>query len=551
MKKLYLFVLITLLTGSALIATAQSIPRYLVYFKDKANSPFSTQNPEAFLSQRSIARRLRQGIPITTADLPVNPSYVQAIRQTGAKVLYSTRWFNGSLVEATDAQLKAIQALGFYKGLERGLPIASSVTPGIARLGAIDQKFGSEESVDYGAMKDQLTLLGVPTLHEKGILGQGMLIAILDAGFSRANELDYLKHLYTNKKILDTYDFVTRENNVYDNHFHGLNCLSEIAAYKPGQIVGAAYQASFALYRTENEFSETPYEEATWILGAERADSLGADIISSSLGYNQFTDPRYDYFYKDIDGKTALVTRAAQHASRRGMLVVASAGNEGNNAWKYITPPADADSILAVGATYLNKSKAPFSSIGPTADGRIKPDVAAVGAGAVIGNNIGSGGVSTGNGTSFSAPQIAGLAALLWQAYPTLNVQQLIDIIRKSGHQAANPDQQLGYGIPSAQKAVEVAFANYLPLSTEPSVLSGLTIYPNPAREELLLQLNGVPGTQLLNVEIVSVTGLSLWEKTIYSDRSLIVPIQFLNNGLYFLKVRNDHGVRFLRFVKY
>ncbi len=530
---------------------AQGLPRYLVYLKDKANTPFSALKPETFLSERAIARRQKQGIAITPADFPINPAYVLAIRQTGAKVLFTTRWLNGALVEATDAQLTAIRSLSFFKSLERNLPLATSTTAGVARLSAVSEKLGTQETVDYGRMREQLAMLGVPELNDKGFRGQGMLIAVLDAGFSRANELVYLKPLFDTKRVVDTYDFISRNANVYDDHFHGLNVLSLLAANQPGVMVGAAPEASFLLYRTENEYSETPYEEATWILGSERADSLGADIISCSLGYNLFDDPKYNYTLKNLDGKTALVTRGAQHAARTGMLVVNSAGNEGNNAWRYITPPADADSILAVGAAFPNRTRAPFSSVGPTADGRIKPDVAAQGAGTVIGNDSGTGGVSTGNGTSFSAPLIAGFAADLWQANPTLTAQQLRRAIQKAGHQAASPDSLLGYGIPTAQRAQEIILQDYPPLATEPAALLAAVLYPNPAQDAVYIQFDNGPFPPSTEVQIISSSGIVLTSRMPISGSVAKLSLATFTPGLYFIKIVTPQSVRVLKFIKH
>lgn len=550
MKKIFILPILLLFQLLVVEASAQAVPRYLVYFKDKANTPFSTQKPEEFLSQRAILRRQRQSISITPTDFPVNPTYAQAIRQTGAKVLFTSRWFNAALLEATDTQLAAIRSLPFFKGIERDLPLASSTTTGIARLGTEQAKFGTQESVDYGRMLSQLALLGVPDLQDKGFKGQGMLIALLDAGYSRANELAYLKPLFDNKRILDTYDFISRETNVYNDHFHGLNCLSTIAAYLPGQMVGAAYEANFALYRTENEYSETPYEEATWVLAAERADSLGADIISCSLGYSQFDDSRYDYTYQNLDGKTALISRAAKIAARVGILVVVAAGNEGNDPWKYITPPADADSVLAVGATYTNRSYAPFSSIGPTVDGRIKPDVAAVGVGAVIGNNVGTGSVSTGNGTSFATPQIAGLAAILWQSQPHLTAQQLIGVLRKSGHQAANPDNMLGYGVPSVKQAEVIIEQEYPPLALEPTALTHIEVFPNPSQEFIFLRFGMKPILQSTQITVLNTNGTELYKNPTSTEPLVKVPVGYLPTGLYFLKVSTDREVRVVKFIK-
>jgi serine protease AprX len=551
MNKTYLLASVLLLLLISPEIVAQNAPRYLIYFKDKANSPFSIDRPEAFLSERSIQRRQRQSIAITTTDLPVNPAYVQAVRQTGARVLFTSRWMNAALLEATDTQLSAIRALPFYQGTERNLPLATPTTAGMARISAEQQKFGTQETVDYGRMQTQLNLLGVPALQERGFKGQGMLIALLDAGYTRADQLTYLKHLYDNNRVLDTYDFISRETDVYDDHHHGLNCLSTIAAYQPGTMVGAAYEASFALYRTENEFSETPYEEATWILGAERADSLGADIISCSLGYSQFQNPVYDYSYQDLDGKTALVTRAALHAARKGIVVVVSAGNEGDDPWLYITPPADADSVLAVGATFSNRSYAPFSSIGPTVDGRIKPDVAAVGVGTVIGNQVGTGSVSTGNGTSFACPQIAGLAAILWQANPYLTAQQLLQSIRKAGHLAANPNNLLGYGVPTAEQATTIIQQDFPALGLEPIGLSSVELFPNPTTDALYLRFGTSLLGQTANISLLTTGGAVLSQRDVATEPLVRIPISTLPSGMYFVKVGMGKSVKVLKFIKY
>ncbi len=541
MKK---YLLLSFLLAIALVssrAEAQTLPRYLIYFKDKASTPFSVQKPEAFLSQRAIARRQRQGIAITAADFPVNPTYIQAVRQTGAKVFFTSRWFNAALLEATDTQWAAIKALPFYKGTERNLPIAPAGTPGVARLGAVYDKFGTQETIDYGRTLGQLTMLGIPETHEKGFHGEGMFIAVLDAGFPKANELGYLKPIFDSKRMLDTYDFVSRKTNVYDNHPHGLNCLSIIGAEQPGLMVGAAYKASFALYRTENDLSETPYEEATWIMAAERADSLGVDIISSSLGYNQFDNSVYDYTIKDLDGRTALISKAALHAARRGILVVSSAGNSGNDPWKFITPPADADSVLAIGAVFANRSYVAFSSIGPTADGRIKPDVAAQGAGTTIGNT--NGGASSGSGTSFSAPLIAGMAAVVWQEFPYLTAQQLIKVLQEAGDRAANPDNLLGYGVPTVQRAQEIVVRDYASLNA--------VLYPNPTSEAVYLRFgeNRVPIAT--EAQILNTAGVSLTPVMPVTEADFRLPVGTLAAGLYFVKITTPQGVRVLKFLKY
>ncbi|GAB2797372.1 S8 family serine peptidase [Rhabdobacter roseus] len=536
---------------------AQVAPRYLVRLADKANSPYSIQNPTAFLSERALARRQRQNIAVTESDLPVNPAYLQALRQTGAKVLYSSRWFNAALVEATDAQLAAIRNLPFYRSIEHGLPLANlnaQPTRGLARLGAVSQKLGTLETIDHGQMRNQLALLGVPAFQETGYRGQGMLIAVFDAGFLRANQVGYLRHLYNDQKVLDTHDYIGRDGDVYNDHNHGLNVLSTIAANQPGSLVGAAFEASFALYRTENEYSESPYEEVTWLLAAERADSLGADIINTSLGYNvfegEFDTPAYNYTYANMDGQTTIVSRAARWAARKGILVVCSAGNEGNDAWRYITAPADVDSVVSVGATYLDRSIAPFSSIGPTANGLLKPDVAAVGAGVVVGNQVGQGGISTSNGTSFSAPQIAGMAAILWQAYPFLTAQQVRDVLRKSGHQASRPDNFLGYGVPNLATAQQIIQAEYGPLGQPSNSTIPTLLYPNPTTDELLLSLGSFFPGERVEFRILHPSGTLVSTSLQTIGPTVVIPVRYLSAGLYLLRFTTTQGTYTLRFIK-
>lgn len=535
---------------------AQTNPRYLILFIDKTGSPYSIGKPAEYLSAKAITRRSKQNIAITENDFPVNPAYISAVKQTGATVIYSSRWFNGALLEASDAQLASIKALSFYKGIEQNHALANITKPssGLARTTNTETTASTEEDLDYGLMREQLTLMGTDVLHKKGFHGENMLIAILDAGFSRANELQFLKPLFDEKRIVDTHDFISRNSNVYDDDSHGLHVLSTIAANQPGTMIGAAYKANFALYRTENVLMETPYEEVTWLVAAERADSAGVDVINSSLGYNTFDDefdtPEYNYTYEDLDGKTAIISRAARFATRKGILVVNSAGNEGNKAWHYITAPADVDSVLSVGATTLDKSYPAFSSVGPNAIGQIKPDVSAVGSGTVLGNSVGTGTTTTGNGTSYSAPLIAGLSTILWQAYPNLTAQQIILALKKSGHQASNPDNKLGYGVPNIPLAEEVIKNNFLILGTEPDILDAIILSPNPVQDDLTLTFPATLTGKKSTVSLISQNGALLWEKQVVLNNVLALPTNTLSTGLYLIKVDLLSRSRTLKFIK-
>ncbi len=523
--------------------------RYLVLFKDKAGSPYQISKPEAFLSARSIARRTKQKIAITSSDLPVNATYVNALKQTGAKVLHTTKWFNGAVVDATTAQLDAIRNLAFFKGIERDIPMRRSTSS--SRTAAVSQKLdGSLTEVDHGSMTAQLEMLGIPSLHREGIRGEGMLIAVLDGGFHRADQLLFMKHAYDENRILETYDFISRDTQVYDDHVHGLRVLSTIAAYQPGVMVGAAYKASFVLYRTENGSEETPYEEVTWLMAAERADSIGADILTASLGYNTFTNSEGNYTYENMDGKTATISRAARWASRKGILLVNAAGNYGSEKWKYIVAPADVDSVLAVGSVDLSGVYAAHSSIGPAYNGVIKPDVAAVGSGTVIGESIGTGNVSTGIGTSYAAPQIAGLCALIWQKYPQLTAQEVAGVIRKSGSQYVNPDVFLGYGIPSVSVALRVVEKEFIVLGNEEVHSAGLRVFPNPAGEELMIRMQPGDIGKRGRFSVFTLTGSRLYDEDKVTDRDNTLHVGGLSPGVYILVVETSEGRRAVRFLK-
>ena len=444
LSKASLLTLLMILGTGLNPVSAQNAYLYLVLFKDKTGTPHRIDQPDSFLSTRSIQRRMKQHIPVRESDLPVNPEYVTAVRNTGAQILHTTRWFNGVVVNATDEQMETIRSLPFFKEIEKDR--ALNLPRSSARMADKKEKFTSTESIDYGTSRMQLEMLGVPNLHEMGFTGKGLLIGVFDAGFYRANNMNYLRHLFNEGHITDTYDFISRDKNVYDDHTHGLQVLSAMASRLEGQLVGPAFEADYLLYRTENDAIEYPYEEVAWLLAAERADSIGVDLINTSLGYYDFDNPVYNYAYSEMDGRTTIISRAARMAARCGILLVNAAGNEGNNSWRHITAPADVDSVLTVGAVTSAGNRASFSSIGPNAEGLIKPDVVALGSGVRLGAS--SGGITTSQGTSFASPLIASFAALLWQKFPEKTAQELADYIRSLGSKADNPDNELGYGLP-------------------------------------------------------------------------------------------------------
>ncbi|MCJ8163686.1 S8 family serine peptidase [Pontibacter sp. E15-1] len=520
----------------------------LVYFTDKANTPFSISQPQDFLSAKALERRQRQQIPLSVRDLPVDPAYVTAVQNEGVRVLYTSRWFNAAVVQCSAQKLQEIEALPFVKKTRTLNRIATPATE-------LKRKYLQEMEAlpytsnvalgqgDYGLAFHQANMLGATELHAAGYTGEGMTIAVLDAGFPEVNTLAAFSHLFQEKKIRGTFDFVQKGQDVYGANAHGTAVLSTMAAYAPGQMIGTAYAANYLLLRTEDAASEHHVEEINWLLAAEYADSAGADVINSSLGYTTFDSPSVSYTYQDLDGNTTLVARAADMAASTGMLVVVSAGNEGNKPWQYIASPADADSVLTVGAVDSLGIKAGFSSFGPSADGQLKPDVVALGKNAYVLSSAGE--VIKSNGTSFSGPIMAGFAACLWQTNLGRTNIQLIDQIRQSGSNAAMPDSAVGYGLPTYGKTL-----NALPEAPLP----GHAYITNPVRDQpLVLALSQELWSQPMEVQILDVTGKQLAHQRFASaqrEQVLQLAPHQLKAGLYFCRVRSGNRVLTLRFVK-
>lgn len=533
-------ILLAILTIS-LHFQAFSQNQYLVLFKDKANSPYSISRPKEFLSDRSIKRRTTQNIAVTERDLPPNPNYLTEIAKTGAKVLYKSRWLNGALIQTDAVTLDKVLKLAFVRGLEGKGDIRNTRQNADNQVFVTKDKFGTEGITDNGLSQTQLAMLGADKMHQKGFHGEGMLIGVLDSGFSNANQLTFFKDLFNEKRVISTWDFVDNETNVYNDHSHGTNVLSCMAAFEDSKIVGTAYKANYLLLRTEDVFSETKREEANWLFGAEMADSVGVDVINTSLGYNIFDNPAQDYKYSDMNGDRALATRAADWAAQTGILVVASAGNEGASAWKYIGTPADADSIIAVGAVASTRNIASFSSYGPSADGRIKPELSAQGANTVVGipNNT----VGTSSGTSFSSPLMAGFVASFWQAFPKLTNMQVREYLIRSASQYDSPDTRVGYGIPNFDKAYEIAELEVLIAELKKSGQE-VAVFPNPFTDPQGLKVWVLKDDAGQNFEfsLVDITGKPVWNLS-SKEKKITLPIfkDDLTQAVYILKVSSEN----------
>ncbi len=461
MKKIILIIFIGLFVAET--DSYAQFTKYIVRLKDKGTNPFSINNPIQYLTQRSIDRRLRYSIPIDSTDLPITPRYIDSIRLAGAvTILNSSKWLNQVAIQTTDAA--ALAKINSFPFVISTGPIAPR--PGFAET-PVNKKLDAEltdilnpetpnliaaDYYNYGQSYGQVRLHNGEFLHNRGFRGQGMRMAVLDAGFFNYLTLPTFDSVRNNGQILGTWDFVAGNASVNEDNSHGTSCLSTIAANMPGVFMGTAPKTSFYLYRTEDVASEYPIEEQNWAAGIERADSLGIEISSTSLGYFTFDNPIFNYTYANMDGNTTLSAKAADMAAKKGILCLMAAGNEGNSAWRFIITPSDADSVMAVGAVSTSGVVGSFSSYGPSSDGQIKPSVAAVGVGAVVANPS-TGQPSFGNGTSYACPNMAGLTTCLWQAFPEINNMGIINVMQAAATRATNPNDRVGYGIPDMKKA--------------------------------------------------------------------------------------------------
>ncbi|GAA4499022.1 S8 family serine peptidase [Hymenobacter ginsengisoli] len=545
-------------TPASQAQTTAPVRRYFVYFNDKAGTPYTVSQPQAFLSARALARRSRQGIAVRARDLPVSPAYLSQVRAVSGspQLLFTSRWLNGAALACDSATLARVQQLpGVRRAqlLSRVPPLAPAPAPAVTPTPTPPAP--ASPRATYGPAYAQNQLIGAVAMHNAGYRGEGMQIAVFDAGFPGANRITALQNMQTQGRVASTRNFVDGGRQVYLRNGHGTACLSLIGGELPGYFVGTAPHATFHLCITEDVDSESPMEEANWLAAAEYADSAGVDVISSSLGYNTFDDADLSHTYAQLNGRTAIASLAALGAARAGMVVVNSAGNDGNNSWHYIGVPADADSIITVGAVDSLRNHAGFSSYGPTADGRIKPTLSAMGvASAVLAPN---GTAVRGNGTSYACPELAGLVAGFWQANPTLTAQQVIQALEAGASQAQNPDNTLGYGI-----ADFVAAYNRLhpgaPLAAKAAAASeGLAIFPNPSHlSELMLALPASLRGQVLRVRVRDVKGALIGEQLLPASpaatAALRLPGRVLAPGTYVCTVQPVAGgatqsVRFVR----
>lgn len=503
-----------------------------IFFADKADVANSIANPQTILTQKAIDRKQKFSIPIDESDVPVNENYLTNLKsQPGITVKSKSKWFNLAHVIGSQTDIQALSSLPFVSRIEfadRNL----NPPPKTQQPTNFQDKTEILVNFNYGASANQVQMLNVHLLHQQDFTGEGVTIAVMDGGFPGVGTLAAFDRMRAAGKLLGGFDFVSRTPDflAFTGNEHGTNVLSTMAAFIDGQLIGTAPDASYYLFRTEDVASETPVEESYWVEAAERADSLGVDVINTSLGYSIFDDTRYNYSPSEMDGQTAFITKGSDIAFDKGMIVVNSAGNSGNDStWRIVTAPADGFKVLAIGAVDASGNVASFSSRGPSADGRVKPDVMAKGQGALVVNT--SNAVISTNGTSFSSPIMAGSVASLWQALPDKSNIEIVNIIKESSSIFSSPDNDLGFGIPDFSAALNgtLSVTDFNPVQ--------IKVFPNPVRQFLTIRLDG--NFQKSIFHLYDLLGRNV--KTVVLNENISnIDLSELPSGIFLGKIESD-----------
>lgn len=499
-----------------------------VYFTDKENVTESLANPLTILTQDAIDRKILHNTPIDERDVPVNETYISTVKeQVGITVLAKSKWFNCVHVRGAEEAISSLESLEFVSSIEFADDSLTRSSGDTFDFNKGDPR-ETQQRVDYnyGATDNQVTMLGVDFLHQQDYTGEGMVVAVLDSGFPGVDVNGGFMDLQAEGRLGDGYDFVDREDNefAFSSSSHGTRVASDIVGFIEDQFVGTSPKVTLYCFRTEDIFSENPVEESYWVEAAERADSLGVDIINTSLGYRTFDNPAYDYTYADMNGETAFISRGATQAFEKGMLLVTSAGNSGAG---MISAPADSPGVLTVGAVDSDGNYVSFSSIGPSSDGRVKPDVMAKGASSAVidqNNNI-----TTSSGTSFSSPIMAGAAASLWQSFPERTNAQVMQVIRESAHLYPGNTPQMGYGIPNFAEALDL-----LGVDDDNAFAKAFTITPNPAED--LFEITTLERTEPIAVTIFDMLGKKVLNRVLQRSNKTI-DASGLDAGVYLVQV--------------
>jgi len=527
--------------------------RYRVEFVDKNHSAYTVCQPQDFLSERALQRRARQGVAVTRDDLPVSALYLDSLKKLGVEVLNTSRWFNSATVRCSPEALEKLKQLDFV----RNTPLQKEIWQNEAdekdelseNLFSFLFRLRNEREIDakydalaryYGEAAAQVGMMNGQALHERGFRGKGMLIAVIDGGFFKAMELSGFDNLRNSGRLREIKNFTSDMDDNTEGSSHGTNVLSILASELPGRMMGAAPDAEYVLLHSEEIATEYIVEEDNWIAAVEYADSIGADMVTSSLGYTTFDDVSQNHSYRDLDGKTVRTSRAATMAAARGMIVCVSAGNDGDSRWKYISVPADADSVVTVGAVDRDGQYVSFSSKGYTFDGRIKPDLTAMGRETAYQNSMGV--VNTGSGTSYSTPLVTGMIACLWQAFPEKGNMEIIDMVKRSASRFHEPDTLYGYGIPD--------FAKLIRSSTLPPVAKNdsyaVSVHPEPNSDKFTVFLSPAQHRRV-HIRIKTPSGRQVFSHSGFVSgydkyEWRVGDSEKFDAGLYLVEVRTDAG---------
>lgn len=509
---------------------------HLVEFKDKIGSPYSVFRPQDFLSTRALERRVAQGISIDISDLPLSTIYTQTIAHL-APIHSQSRWFNALAIHTESiATLEKIKALPFVKSV---LPLGKFRSPKEGKIYTKRPEIDSSkhQKNHYGLAENQTSMLNGIALHQLGFTGKNIHIAVVDGGFNNVYRMSVFDSLYLEDRMLGTHDFVEGDDYVYEASTHGTGVLSTMAAKRPNLMVGTAPDASYYLFKTEDVQGEYRAEEFYWVLAMEYADSLGVDVVNSSMGYNRFRDTSMSYNYVHLDGQTAMITRGANIAISKGLLIVNAAGNDGHQDWHYIFAPADAQGVLSIAAVDEKGKHSYFSSWGPSADGRIKPDIAAQGTNTVYASMMAYD-VGMGEGTSYACPVMAGMVASLKQAFPNHQNEVIKQAIKESGNQFDTPDSALGFGIPDFLVAYTMLLDSNIYINKMGKIRSSKKVIVHHLHILLEAGNSGV-----LEVEVFNLFGKKLYEykEVLRPNVFNKISIPFFENyrkGVYALKVK-------------
>jgi len=534
MKRL---VTILLFLIAATVAFAANNYKYWVRFTNKDSTIYSLDTPLDYLSNRAIERRIKQNIAIDSTDLPIVEDYVDSVLSTGVGIVSRSKWLNGITISVPDTSvIGQISNFSFVKKVEM------TYIPNYQRSAKLDldnypSRRTAYDNNGYGNAFEQINMHNGDWLQQAGFRGNGKVITVLDAGFLNINKLAIFTPAWNNGQILGTKDFVNPNSDIFNEHYHGGQVLSVMLTNSFNTFIGTAPEASYWLIRTEDASSEFPIEIDNMVAGMEYADSVGTDIITASLGYFNFDNPIMSYTYANMNGKTSRASIAETLCARKGMIVVNSAGNEGSNPWHYITAPADADSIITVGSVTDALNRSPFSSWGPTSDGRIKPTVCALGTNTAVINSAGNPG--TNNGTSLACPIISGLTACLWQALPNLTNMQIIELIKKHGNLHENPNNEMGNGVPDFYAAYTegAGITKNLLLNKD-----DVKMYPNPAKDGLHLEIKSSLFTKNLTLVLISVNGKKVFSERIHGSTTDF-SLTSIKPGMYTVLIKSEKDI--------